>query len=59
MRTNTAPFEAIQDTASRLGTRTEAISLAEIADQLAGINDLLHLIAEALVSPQPWNVKIT
>jgi hypothetical protein len=46
------------DTAHHHGTRHEVAALADIAKTLTQINNTLHLIADALTNPAPWNVTI-
>ena len=46
------------DTAHHPGVNPEALTLTEIAESLAGINESLKDIAAALCSAVPWNVSV-
>lgn len=51
-------LDDLLDTARHHGVSPEAAILADIAGSLAGINQSLTTISEALSSPVPWNVSL-
>lgn len=51
-------IEDLIDRAHHHGVSPEAVTLADIAESLAGINSSLKTIAEALSSSVPWNVAV-